>query len=143
MKKIFALSLLLLSTAPLAHARPKGDSCQDAWSRAVRSFLTQNRKAGPDGNQPKTLDDEELIAQAWTSAFDPACKMEDAGKKKEARIEAALIGAQILARLDKRGCIGFMSSYMQSTKAKDICDVAGSAGSEDLRKRIEGSIPAR
>jgi hypothetical protein len=141
-KKIFAL-LFLLSLAPAAQARPKGDSCQDAWSRAVRSFLTQNRKAGPDGNQPKTLDDEELIAQAWTGAFDPACKLEESGKKKEARVEAALIGAQILAKLDKRGCIGFMNAYMQSSKAKDICDVAGSAGSEELRKQIEGSIPAR
>jgi hypothetical protein len=137
------LLLALLSLAPLAHARPKGEACQDSWARAVRSFLTQNRKAGPDGAQPKTLDDEELIAQAWTSAFDPACKLEDGGNKQGARVEAAMIGAQILARLDPKGCISFMSSYMQSTKAKDICDVAGSAGSEDLRKRIEGSIPAR
>ena len=133
----------LLSIASLADARPKGEACQDSWARAVRSFLTQNRKAGPDGAQPKTLDDEELIAQAWTAAFDPACKMEDAGKKKEARVEAAMIGAQILSKLDPRACVSFMNSYMQSTKAKDICDVAGSAGSEDLRKRIEGSIPAR
>ncbi len=142
MKRTFLL-LALLSLAPAAHARPAGDSCQDAWARAVRSFLTQNRKAGPDGNQPKNLDDEELIAQAWTSAFDPACKLEESGKKKEARVEAAMIGAQILKKLDPKGCISFMNAYMQSTKAKDICDVAGSAGSEDLRKRIEGSIPAR
>jgi hypothetical protein len=140
-KTIFAL--LLLFAPASAFARPKGDSCQDAWSRAVRSFLTQNRKAGPDGNQPKTLDDEELIAQAWTGAFDASCKLEDEGKKKEARVEAALIGAQILARLDKKGCVGFMNAYMQSTKAKDICDVAGSAQSEELRRQIEGSIPAR
>ena len=74
------LLFALASIGSVAHARPKGDSCQDAWSRAVRSFLTQNRKAGPDGKQPKTLDDEELIAQAWSSAFDPACKLEDGGK---------------------------------------------------------------
>ena len=133
----------LLSIASTADARPKGEACQDAWARAVRSFLTQNRKAGPDSAQPKTLDDEELIAQAWTGAFDPACKLEDQGKKQEARVEAAMIGAQILAKLDPRGCVSFMNAYMQSTKAKDICDVAGSAGSEDLRKRIQGSIPAR
>ena len=142
MKKTLLL-FALLSLASSAEARPKGEACQDAWARAVRSFLTQNRKAGPDGKQPKTLDDEEIIAQAWTSAFDPACKLEDEGKKKEARVEAAMIGAQILSRLDPRGCTSFMKSYMESTKAKDICDVAGSAQSADLRRQIEGSIPAR
>jgi hypothetical protein len=141
-KKTLAL-FLLLAAASTAEARPAGDSCQDAWSRAVRSFLTQNRKAGPDGAQPKTLDDEELIAQAWSGAFDASCKMEEGGKKQEARVEAALIGAQILVKLDPKGCVRFMDAYMQSSKAKDICDVAGSAGADDLRKRISGSIPAR
>ncbi len=142
MKKTFLL-LALVSIASIATARPKGDSCQDAWARAVRSFLTQNRKAGPDGNQPKTLDDEELIAQAWTGAFDPACKLEGSGNKQAARVEAAMIGARILAKLDPKGCVRFMDSYMQSKKAQDICGLVRTASSEDLRKQIEGSIPSR
>lgn len=137
-----SVGLAGLLIASVALARSKND-CETAWARSVRSYLTQNRKAAPDGSIPKTLDDEELAAQAWNAAFGPACDLEQQGEKKAARVEAAMIGARILAKLDPRGCVRFMDVYMQSSRAKDICDVAGSAGSADVRRRIEETIPAR
>jgi hypothetical protein len=136
------LGLLVLATASIAGARTK-DDCQTQWARSVRSYLTQNRKAGPDGAVPATVDDEELAAQAWEAAFGPACDLEQQGKRKEARVEAALIGAQILSKLDARGCVQFMDAYMQSSRAKDICDVARSGATADVRQKIETSIPPK
>lgn len=128
--------------ASVAVARNKND-CATAWARSVRSYLTQNRTSAPDGSKPKTLDDEELAAQAWNQAFAPACDLEQQGDKKAARVEAAMIGARILAKLDLRGCVRFMDVYMQSSRAKDICDMATSAGTADIRRKIEETIPAR
>jgi hypothetical protein len=146
MRSLLALSfvaVLGIGTAGVAHARDVGD-CQESWAKAVRSYLTQNRKAGPDGKVPANVDDEELVAQAWQEAFAPACKLEAQGSKAEARIEAALLGVQILSKLDPRGCARFMEYYMGSTRAKDVCDlVASGSGSAEVRASIEGSIPAR
>lgn len=126
-----------------AEARTQ-DACQTAWAKAVRSYLTQNRKAGPDGKQPTTVDEEELTAQAWEQAFQGACKLEQDGLKPEARIEAAALGVQILAKLDARGCSRFMEFYMGSTKAKDVCDmVSTGAGSAEIRQAIESSVPTK
>lgn len=127
--------------APRAEARDR-DDCQRAWSQAVRSYLTQNRTAGPDGKAPANLDDQELVTQAWASAFAPACTLEADGQKGEARVEAALIGVQILQRLDPKGCVRFMEYYMQSSKPKDVCD-GRSGGDAGLRDKIRGSLPAK
>ncbi|GEM_PF-1660828 len=139
---ILGLGFLALTMAT-AEART-ADACQTAWAKAVRSYLTQNRKAGPDGTQPKTVDDEELIAQAWEKAFEGACKLEQDGLKPEARVEAATLGVQILAKLDTRGCGRFLQFYMESTKPKDVCDmVSTGAGTAEIRQAIEASIPAK
>lgn len=133
----------LLAVPSLAEART-ADACRTAWAKAVRSYLTQNRRAGPDGKVPANVDEEELVAQAWEKAFEPACKLEQDGLKPEARIEAAMLGVQILGKLDPRGCSRFMQYYMGSTKAKDVCDmVPAGSGSAELRGAIERSIPAK
>ena len=146
MRRSFAACLVVMvgiGAAGAAFARDATD-CQESWAKAVRSYLTQNRRAGPDGKVPANVDEEELVAQAWQQAFAPACKLEADGSKPEARVEAALLGVQILSKLDPRGCSRFMEYYMGSTRAKDICDmVAGGSGTAEIRASIEGSIPAK
>jgi hypothetical protein len=132
------LGLLL---AAEAEARTTND-CMSAWSRAVRSYLTTNRTAMPDGTVPEDLDGEERAAQAWMQAFLPACRMEEQGSEADARVEAAAIGVEILARLDPRGCRSFLGRFMESTRPDDICSAAGSDG-VDLRSQIARTIPAR
>ncbi len=119
------------------------DSCQTAWSQAVRSYLTKNRKAGPDGKVPKDIDEAELAAQAWAATFRSACQLEAGGQKAEARVEAAAIGVEVLAKLDPRGCARFLEYYMQSTRGNDICSAAGTMDSAELRRQIESSIPRK
>lgn len=114
-----------------------------AWSRAVRSYLTQNRRAAPDGTVPQDLDAEELAVQAWLRAFQPACRLEAEGRKAEARVEAATIGVNILVRLDPRGCETFLSSYMQSSRPSDICSAARADANVDVRDQISRTIPPR
>lgn len=137
-----AAAALVVGMSSIALARD-ADDCKNAWSSAVRSYLTQNRKAAPDGKIPTTVDEAELAAQEWSRVFAPACALEAAGKKADARVEAALIGARILAKLDPNACIGFMTSYMQSSRAEDVCTMAASPDPESARKTIASSLPAR
>ncbi|MEQ9503396.1 MAG: hypothetical protein RIT81_41430 [Deltaproteobacteria bacterium] len=143
------LRVLLLSvfTAVLAwstHAEARDkNSCQQAWSQAVRSYLTTNRKAAPDGTVPKDLDAKELADQAWLASFSAACDLEANGDKAGARVEAAMIGVQVLARLDARGCERFMQYYMDSTQGRDVCSVGTTASTAELRKKIATAIPSR
>ncbi len=132
---------LLLPAGPI-EARSAGE-CQLAWSKAVRSYLTRNRKAGPDGQVPKDMDGAERAAEQWSAAFAPACRIESGGDKGAARVEAAAIGVQILAKLDNRGCARFLEYYMQSTRSADICRAAETGEQEDLRRQIEETIPER
>jgi len=125
-----------------APARSETD-CMSAWSRAVRSYLTQNRRAAPDGTIPGDLDAEELAVQAWLRAFQPACRLELEGRAPEARVEAAAIGVRILARLDPRGCQTFLASYMQSSRPTDICAAAQAGAQVDVRGQIARTIPPR
>lgn len=135
--------MVALAYVPRAEARDK-DDCKRAWSQAVRSYLTANRRAGPDGKIPKDMDEEELSAQAWMAAFAPACDLESEGRKVAARLEAAMIGVTILAKLDPRGCGRFMQYYMDSTKPKDACDMAArGSGTAEIRAVIERSIPEK
>jgi len=129
-----------LATPSVAWARTAPE-CMTAWSRAVRSYLTQNRKATPDGKVPEDLDAEEVAAQAWMEAFRPACEMEQSGQASEARVEAALIGVRILTRLDPRGCESFLNAYMNSDRPRDICSAAGQG--IDVRDDIARTIPSR
>lgn len=131
----------LASWPPVAEARSL-DACQLAWSKAVRSYLTKNRKAAPDGTVPNTMEAMEEAAQRWLSAFRPACQIEAAGDKPSARVEAATLGVKILARLDLRGCTRFLEYYMESTRSQDICRAATSGRNSDLREDIQRSIPA-
>jgi hypothetical protein len=137
-----ALALTSVVAPAPAHARSETD-CMSAWSRAVRSYLTQNRRAAPDGTVPQDLDGEELAVQAWLRAFEPACQLETGGRKAEARVEAAAIGVSILARLDPRGCETFLTAYMQSSRPSDICTAARADANVDIRDQIARTIPAR
>lgn len=136
------LGLLLCAGPRSVEARSEGD-CASAWSRAVRSYLTQNRRAAPDGTVPSDLDGEELAAQAWVDAFRPACVLEASGDGEGARIQAAVIGVQVLARLDPGGCQRFLSSYMESSRPQDICSAAAAGTGQDLSNQIASSIPPR
>jgi hypothetical protein len=131
--------VLGLATPSQAWAR-SAPECMTAWSRAVRSYLTQNRKATPDGRVPDDLDGEEAAAQAWMGAFRPACETEQSGQAAEARVQAAVIGVRILTRLDPNGCEAFLSAYMSSDRPRDICSAAGQG--IDVRDDIARSIPA-
>jgi len=136
------LSSLVLGWSALAEARDP-DDCKRAWSQAVRSYLTQKRNAGPDGKAPASLDEQELVLQAWMATFEAACQMEAQGDKEGARLEAALAGVQALARLDQTGCARFMEFYMGSQRGGDVCSAAGSANSATLKEQIRSSIPAK
>jgi hypothetical protein len=120
-----AIGLIGLSLSESAEAR-EPEECQLAWGQAVRSYLTQNRTKGPED-----------------AVFAPACQIESSGKKDEARVEAAMIGAKALAKLDPRGCQRFMESYMESSKPKDVCDAALQGDEAALRKIITDSVPAK
>jgi len=135
--------LVSLFVLPLpALARTETD-CKTAWSRAVRSYLTQNRRAAPDGTVPEDLDGEELAVQAWLRAFEPACRLEAQDRTDEARVEAAAIGVRILARLDPRGCVTFLRAYMQSSRPQDICSAVQTDAPIDLGSQIAATIPRR
>ena len=125
-----------------AHARSPYE-CKTKWAQAVRSYLTQNRKAGPDGKVPTNLDEQEMVAQAWVEIFTPACQIEARGDKPGARIQAALIGAATLAKLDMRGCQRFMQYFMGSERPKDVCDEAKQGEGARLRTVVERSLPSR
>lgn len=132
----------MTATETAAHARPI-DACQLAWSKAVRSYLTKNRKAAPDGTVASDMDGMEQAAQAWLATFRPACEIEAAGDKPSARVEAALIGTKVLAKLDMRGCARFLEYFMESTRPQDLCRAVPTSTDDDLRSQIEGSIPAK
>lgn len=117
--------------------------CQLAWAQAVRSYLTKNQRAAPDGSVPTNMDETEAAAERWNQAFRPACELEAGGDKTSARIEAAALGAKILARLDLRGCGRFLEYYMESTRPQEVCRAAGRGDDDDLRQQIERTIPAR
>ena len=131
-----------LGSASSAEARSPAE-CKMKWAQAVRSYLTQNRKAGPDGRVPTNLDEQELVAQAWLETFSPACRIEADGDKKTARLEAAMIGAVTLAKLDPKGCRRFMQYFMGSERPKDVCDTAQQGGGTELRDRIARTLPRR
>ena len=116
----FALSVV---GGGIAQARGVED-CQLAWGQAVRSYLTQNRTKGPEDQ-----------------SFRPACEIEASGDKPKARIEAVLIGARALARLDPKGCKRFMEVYVQSKEPEKVCTEAGGDDSEGLRRLITDSMP--
>lgn len=138
---VAALMFTVSFSAREAEARSMGD-CKQAWSKAVRSYLTTNRRAAPDGSTPQTMDAMEAAATQWMDAFSSACEIESSGDKPAARIEAAMLGTKILARLDPRGCARFLEFYMESTRPKDLCQAAASgAGNEALRTQLSSTLP--
>jgi hypothetical protein len=139
---VFAAVASVLFLARPAEARDEAE-CQMKWSQAVRSYLTTNRKAAPDGTVANDLDGKELADQAWLAAFKPACQLEANGDRSSARIEAATIAVQILAKLDGRGCQRFMQYYMDSARGKDVCSAGTTADSASLREQVASSIPKR
>ncbi len=128
--------------AGVARARSPYE-CKTKWAQAVRSYLTQNRKAGPDGKVPTNLDEQEMVAEAWVQIFAPACQIEAKGDKPAARIRAAQIGASTLAKLDPRGCQRFMQYFMGSDRPKDVCDQARRGEGARLREVITRTLPRR
>lgn len=140
---LFVASFLMIpGFASVAEARSVIE-CKTKWAQAVRSYLTQNRKAGPDGTIPTNLDEQELVAQAWLETFTPACRIEAEGKRRAARVEAALIGAVTLAKLDPRGCRRFMQYFMGAKRPKDVCDGAKRGRDPQLRDLIARALPSR
>jgi hypothetical protein len=133
---------LLASLRGEAVARTPAD-CKLAWSKAVRSYLTKNRKAAPDGSIPEDMAAMEAAAEQWLEAFQPACEIEAAGDKATARVEAAALGVEILARLDQRGCARFLEYFMESTRPQEICRAAPTAPEGQLREQIQTTIPRR
>jgi hypothetical protein len=142
MKYAAALAVFLSFSAESAYARDASD-CKEAWARAARSYLKQNRTSAPDGKVPANLDDTELANQAWMEVFAGSCKTEAGGNKAEARLEAAAAAASVLSKLDPRGCTSFMESYMGSDRGKDICDLARKGGGIELTEKIKASVPAK
>jgi hypothetical protein len=127
MRTLVVVGALLFAGAIEQRAEAREpEECQLAWGQAVRSYLTQNRTKGPED-----------------AVFAPACELESKGQKDEARVEAAIIAARALAKLDPRGCSRFMESYMSSNRPKDVCDTAAGDDTSALKKMIMDSIPAR
>ncbi|MCK6552161.1 hypothetical protein L6R52_40395 [Myxococcota bacterium] len=124
----FALALVIAGGSLWAGSADARDpeECQLKWGQAVRSYLTQNRTKGPEDK-----------------VFAAACTLEGEGKKDEARVEAVLIGARELSKLDARGCVRFMESYVGSSRPKDVCDLAAGGDEGALRKAITDSMPPR
>lgn len=139
---VIAVVALAASFTSPAEARDE-NACQLAWSQAVRSYLTTNRTAAPDGTVPSDLDAQELAAQAWLKTFASACRMEAEGDKAGARVEAATLGVQVLAKLDVRGCARFLQYYMDASNGRDVCSVGKSADTAELRKQVAAAIPQR
>lgn len=110
----------LVAPAGSAYGRSVED-CKARWGSAVRSYLTQNRRAGPSGKIPKTLDEAEEVATAWVELFGPACQLEAKGSKREARLMAATLGTSTLARLDPRACQRFLHYFMKAKDPERVC----------------------
>ena len=64
--------------------------------------------------------------------------------REDARIEAALTGVKILAKLDSRACNRFLTYYMESSRANDICSQVRlpKFSDQDVKKKIASSIPS-
>ncbi|MCC7382851.1 MAG: hypothetical protein IT384_13525 [Deltaproteobacteria bacterium] len=121
----FGAGAFALGAWPRAAEARGVEDCMLWWAQAVRSYLTQNRTQGPE---------DEI--------FRPACEIEGKGDKAKARIEAVLLGARSLSKLDPRGCERFLEVYVQSKEPQKICaEAAGEAGDAALRKLIASTIP--
>ncbi|MBI2378304.1 MAG: hypothetical protein HYV07_30170 [Deltaproteobacteria bacterium] len=114
---------VVLGTSTLASARGI-DDCQLAWGQAVRSYLTQNRTKGPED-------------ATWKAA----CEKEQSGDKEGARVEAIAIGAEVLSKLDKRGCENFLKAYVEASTPDRICEAAGAGKGDEVRKLVKDSAP--
>lgn len=138
---------LLVMTASItlsdeAFARTRSE-CQATWSKAVRSYLTQNRRAAPDGTVPKDMDALDVAAKKWLQAFKSACDLESSGDRLGARVEATRLGIKILAKIDDRGCQRFLKYYMQVSNPGALCAAADSVDEASLRTRIQRNLPKR
>ncbi|MBI4818067.1 MAG: hypothetical protein HY791_17525 [Deltaproteobacteria bacterium] len=122
-KVALASGLVVLGSSSLALGRGI-DDCQLAWGQAVRSYLTQNRTKGPED-------------ATWKAA----CEKEQSGDKEGARIEAISIGAEALAKLDNRGCQGFLKAYVEASSPERICEAAAANKGDEVRKLVKDSAP--
>lgn len=105
-------SMMLLGVG--AEARTP-EACQQAWSQAVRSYLTQNRTRAPGGQQ---LDDPEEVDQAWLRSFKSACQKSG---PRASRAAAATRGLEVLQKLDRRGCARFAEFYLGLKAPEQWC----------------------
>lgn len=125
--------------ASTAEARSLSD-CKMAWSKAVRSYLSQNRSAGPDGTVPASIEDKDRVDQAWLDAFTPACEQEAKRDKRGARLTASATGAQVLQRLDPKACQRFLSYYMRVKDADVVCAAASTEGLKPVKEALKSRI---
>ncbi|MBX2814219.1 MAG: hypothetical protein KTR25_20590 [Myxococcales bacterium] len=116
------------------------EQCQQVWSKAVRSYLTQNRKAAPDGSIPQDMEALDAAARQWLSAFRPACEREGSGDRSGARVLAAHIGVRILAKVDGKACTRFLEYYMRASKPVMICQTASSADDSALKEQLSENL---
>ena len=123
----------------LAEARSVGD-CKARWGSAVRSYLTKNQRADPQGKVPANLDEAELVAQAWIELFGEVCRLETSGKKRKSRLMAATIGTATLARLDPLACQRFLHYFMKAKDPEGVCQAALDGPQEQLGTRVAASL---
>ncbi len=142
----YVLSLVVLvgGLLPPSSASARSfEDCKLRWGSAVRSYLTQNRRAGPDGKVPTNIDETEAVAAAWVDLFGPACKLETTGKKREARLMAATVGTATLARLDPVACQRFLHYFMSAKNPEGVCQTALDASPERLKARVAAALKHR
>jgi hypothetical protein len=119
------LLALAFTVGGTAFARDTED-CQTKWGGAVRSYLMQHRTTHDD--------------KYWEAAFKPACDLEKSDKAK-ARVEAVMIAARELVRIDPRGCARFLDSYVGVQGPEKICQAASGGDDAALRKMVQSSLP--
>jgi hypothetical protein len=124
-KVFFSLLAFACVLGGTAYARDTED-CQTKWGGAVRSYLMQNRNTHDD--------------KYWEGVFKPACDIEKSDKAK-ARVEAVVIAAQELVKIDPRGCARFLDSYVGAQMPEKICEAASGGDAAALRKMIESNLP--
>ena len=138
---VLSITVLLsgLSLSRPAEARDVAD-CKARWGSAVRSYLTQNRRAGPSGKVPKDMDEAEEVALAWIELFSEACRLEASGKKRTARLMAASLGTATLSRLDQVACQRFLHYFMKAKDPEDVCQAATKAAPEQVNARVTAAL---
>jgi len=122
-----------------AAARPV-EECKTRWGSAVRSYLTKNRRAGPDGRVPKDIDEAEEVVQAWIAMFNEPCRLEASGERRKGRLLAASRGTATLAKLDPTACQRFLQYFMKAKTPEQMCQAAVDGASSGFARQLAGAL---